>query len=44
MAQILDGKTAAAVAKADISARIAAMAVAPTVVVVQVAGDPAADR
>jgi methylenetetrahydrofolate dehydrogenase (NADP+)/methenyltetrahydrofolate cyclohydrolase len=44
MAIILDGKAAAAAAKVDLKARIEALAVAPTVVVVQVAGDPAADR
>lgn len=44
MAIILDGKAAAAAAKVDLKARIDALAVAPTVVVVQVAGDPAADR
>ena len=44
MALILDGKAAAAAAKVDLKARIDALAVSPTVVVVQVAGDPAADR
>ncbi len=44
MALILDGKAAAAAAKIDLKTRIGALAVAPTLVVVQVAGDPAADR
>jgi methylenetetrahydrofolate dehydrogenase (NADP+)/methenyltetrahydrofolate cyclohydrolase len=44
MALILDGKAAAAAAKIDLKSRISAFAVAPTLVVVQVAGDPAADR
>lgn len=43
-ALILDGKSAAAAAKVNLKVRIDALAVAPTVVVVQVAGDPAADR
>jgi methylenetetrahydrofolate dehydrogenase (NADP+) / methenyltetrahydrofolate cyclohydrolase len=44
MALILDGKAAAAAAKIDLKTRIGVLAVAPTLVVVQVAGDPAADR
>ena len=44
MALILDGKAAAAAAKINLKTRIGALAVAPTLVVVQVAGDPAADR
>ncbi|MFZ9858226.1 MAG: bifunctional 5,10-methylenetetrahydrofolate dehydrogenase/5,10-methenyltetrahydrofolate cyclohydrolase [Roseiflexaceae bacterium] len=44
MALILDGKAAAAAAKIDLKSRISALMVAPTLVVVQVAGDPAADR
>lgn len=44
MALILDGKAAAAAAKTNLKTRIGALAVAPTLVVVQVAGDPAADR
>lgn len=44
MALILDGKAAAVVAKTNLKTRIGVLAVAPTLVVVQVAGDPAADR
>ena len=44
MALILDGKAAAAAAKIDLKSRISALPTAPTLVVVQVAGDPAADR
>lgn len=44
MALILDGKAAATAAKAELKTRIAAMAQVPQVAVVQVAGDPAADR
>lgn len=44
MALILDGKAAAATAKIDLKSRISALPTAPTLVVVQVAGDPAADR
>ena len=43
-ALILDGKSAAVAAKESLKQRIAQMEVTPNLVVVQVAGDPAADR
>ena len=43
-ALVLDGKSAAGAAKATLTQRIAQLAQAPNLVVVQVAGDPAADR
>jgi methylenetetrahydrofolate dehydrogenase (NADP+)/methenyltetrahydrofolate cyclohydrolase len=43
-ALILDGKSASARAKEDLRRRVAALPQAPNLVVVQVAGDPAADR
>ena len=44
MAIILDGKAAATAAKADLKARISSLSLPPVLAVVQVAGDPAADR
>jgi len=44
MAIILDGKAAATAAKADLHTRISALPLPPVLAVVQVAGDPAADR
>lgn len=44
MALLLDGKSAAAQGKESLRTRIAALAQAPKLVVIQVAGDPAADR
>ncbi|MCX6014139.1 MAG: bifunctional 5,10-methylenetetrahydrofolate dehydrogenase/5,10-methenyltetrahydrofolate cyclohydrolase [Chloroflexales bacterium] len=43
-ALILDGKSAAVAAKESLKQRIAQLEVTPNLVVVQVAGDPAADR
>jgi methylenetetrahydrofolate dehydrogenase (NADP+)/methenyltetrahydrofolate cyclohydrolase len=43
-ALVLDGKSAAVAAKESLKQRIAQLAQAPNLVVVQVAGDPAADR
>ncbi len=43
-ALVLDGKSAAARAKEQLRSRVAALPQAPNLVVVQVAGDPAADR
>jgi methylenetetrahydrofolate dehydrogenase (NADP+)/methenyltetrahydrofolate cyclohydrolase len=43
-ALILDGKSAATAAKESLKQRIAQLEVTPNLVVVQVAGDPAADR
>jgi methylenetetrahydrofolate dehydrogenase (NADP+)/methenyltetrahydrofolate cyclohydrolase len=43
-ALVLDGKSAAVAAKESLTQRIAQLAQAPNLVVVQVAGDPAADR
>ena len=43
-ALLLDGKSAAARAKEQLRSRVAALPQAPNLVVVQVAGDPAADR
>lgn len=44
MARMLDGKSASARAKEELRRRVAALPQAPNLVVVQVAGDPAADR
>ena len=44
MARMLDGKSASARAKEELRRRVAALPQAPNLVVVQVTGDPAADR